>query len=213
MTRTNKATLSILAATAVLAVAGAAFAQSAPATTAPASLAQGFVTPPDSAKPRTWWHWTNGNVTETGITKDIEWMKRVGIGGFQLVDVASGNGQVVEPKINFGTPEWYHAVLHSAQLAKRLNMEMSIFSCAGWSEAGGPWVTPQMAMKRLVWSETDVTGRVAVYGEAGGSRRRTKDRCGIRARAEVVRTFIRTARWSRTARRRTRCRWPRCIRR
>src|ERR1019366_8482342 len=158
MTRTNKATLSILAATAVLALAGVAFAQSAPAAPAPDSLAQGFVTPPDSAKPRTWWHWTNGNVTETGITKDIEWMNRVGIGGFQLVDVASGNGQVVEPKINFGTPEWYHAVLHSAELAKKLDLEMSIFSCAGWSEAGGPWVKPEMAMKKLVWSETNVAG-------------------------------------------------------
>ena len=121
-------------------------------------LAKGFVTPPDSAKPRTWWHWTNGNVTEDGITKDLEWMKRVGIGGFQLVDVAAGNGQVVEPKINFGTPEWYHAVKHSAELAKQLDLEMSIFSCAGWSEAGGPWVKPDMAMKKLVWSETDVEG-------------------------------------------------------
>ena len=83
MTRTNKATLLILAATAVLALAGVAFAQSAPAAPAPNSLAQGFVTPRDSAKPRTWWHWTNGNVTETGITKDIEWMNRVGIGGSQ----------------------------------------------------------------------------------------------------------------------------------
>src|SRR5579884_1342859 len=127
-------------------------------------LAQGFQTPPESARPRTWWHWTNGNVTEDGITKDLQWMKRVGIGGFQLVDVASGNGQVVEPKINFGTPEWYHAVLHSAQLAKQLNLEMSIFSCAGWSEAGGPWVKPDMAMKKLVWSETDIAGP-AKYGQ------------------------------------------------
>ena len=127
-------------------------------------LLAGFKTPPDSAKPRTWWHWTNGNVTETGITKDLEWMKRVGIGGFQLVDVASGNGQVVEPKIHFATPEWYHAVRHSAELAKQLDLEMSIFSCAGWSEAGGPWVTPQMAMKRLVWSETTVAGP-AKFGE------------------------------------------------
>jgi hypothetical protein len=122
------------------------------------SLSEGFVSPPDSAKPRTWWHWTNGNVSEAGITKDLEWMKRSGIGGFQLVDVASGGGQIVEPKINFGTPEWYHAVLHSAEEAKRLGLEMSIFSCAGWSEAGGPWVTPEMAMKKLVWSETEITG-------------------------------------------------------
>jgi alpha-L-rhamnosidase len=122
------------------------------------SLAAGFRNPPDSARPRTWWHWTNGNVTESGITKDLEWMKRSGIGGFQLVDVAAGAGQTVEPKINFGTEEWYHAVRHSAEEAKRLGLEMSIFSCAGWSEAGGPWVTQQMAMKRLVWSETQVDG-------------------------------------------------------
>ncbi|SNT42025.1 F5/8 type C domain-containing protein [Granulicella rosea] len=121
-------------------------------------LAAGFKDPPDSARPRTWWHWTNGNVDEAGITRDLEWMKRSGIGGFQLVDVASGGGQTVEPKIHFGTEEWYHAVRHSAEEAKRLGLEMSIFSCAGWSEAGGPWVTQQMAMKRLVWSETAIDG-------------------------------------------------------
>jgi hypothetical protein len=121
-------------------------------------LLRGFEHPPDSAKPRTWWHWTNGNVTEDGIAKDLEWMKRVGIGGFQLVDVAAGGGQTVETKINFGTPEWLHAVRHAAEEGKRLNLEMSIFSSPGWSEAGGPWVTPEMAMKRLVWSETEIEG-------------------------------------------------------
>src|SRR5579872_109335 len=122
------------------------------------SLLAGFKNPPESARPRTWWHWTNGNVTETGITKDLEWMKRVGIGGFELADVAAGGGQEVEPKIHFGTEEWYHALRHSAEEARRLNLEMGIFSCAGWSEAGGPWVSQQMAMKKLVWSETSLQG-------------------------------------------------------
>jgi hypothetical protein len=130
----------------------------APAQTDTDALAQGFKTPPDSAKPRTWWHWTNGNVTEEGITKDLEWMNRSGIGGFQLADVAAGSGQVVDKKINFGTPEWYHAVRHAAEEAKRLNLEMSIFSSPGWSEAGGPWVRPEQAMKKLVWSEAHVKG-------------------------------------------------------
>jgi hypothetical protein len=165
MTHTRKTILFRITAAAALTAACVAFAQSAPSSPAKAALAQdplarSFLVPPDSAKPRTWWHWTNGNVTESGITKDLEWMKRSGIGGFQLVDVASGNGQVVEPKINFGTEEWYHAVRHSAELAKQLELEMSIFSCAGWSEAGGPWVTPEMAMKKLVWSETDVAGPI-----------------------------------------------------
>src|SRR6185312_594951 len=113
---------------------------------------------PDSAKPRTWWHWTGGNVTEDGITKDLQWMKRVGIGGYQLADVSSGCCQQVEKKNYFGTPEWYHAVRHAAELGRQLGLEMSIFSSPGWSEAGGPWVKPEQAMKKLVWSETDVQG-------------------------------------------------------
>src|SRR6201999_3350616 len=86
------------------------------------------------------------------------WMKRSGIGGFQLADVAAGSGQEIEKKINFGTPEWYHAVRHSAEEAKRLGLEMSIFSSPGWSETGGPWVKPEQAMKKYVWSETPVEG-------------------------------------------------------
>jgi (4-O-methyl)-D-glucuronate---lignin esterase len=121
-------------------------------------LLEGFKNPPDSARPRTWWHWTNGNVTKEGITKDLEWMKRVGIAGFQLADVASGGGQEVAGKINFGTPEWFDAVRHAASEAKRLGLEMTIFSSPGWSETGGPWVSSEQGMQRLVWTETIVDG-------------------------------------------------------
>ncbi len=123
-------------------------------------LKAGFETPPDSAKPRTWWHWTMSNVTKEGITKDLEWMKREGIGGFMLADVsASGpSRQVVDNPKPYGTPEWYDAVHHAAAEADRLGLEMSIFSSPGWSETGGPWVTPAEAMKKYVWSETPVAG-------------------------------------------------------
>ena len=148
----------LLSAVLTLGSVGVIFAQSAPAQFVSDALEQGFQAPPDSAKPRTWMHWTNGNVTEEGITKDLEWMKRVGIAGFQISDVAAGSGQVVDKKINFGTPEWYNAVRHAAEEAQRLNLEMSIFSSPGWSEAGGPWVKPEQAMKKLVWSEMRVEG-------------------------------------------------------
>src|SRR4051794_25395300 len=121
-------------------------------------LSDGFTSPPDSARPRTWWHWTGGNISQEGITKDLEWMKRVGIGGFQLVDVAFGSGQTVEPKIEFMSPAWLDAVRHSAAEADRLGLEMSIFSSAGWSETGGPWVKPEQAMKKLVWSRLTIQG-------------------------------------------------------
>jgi hypothetical protein len=136
----------------IWALAGVSLAQNAP------SLEQGFAAPPDSAKPRVWWHWTGSNVTKEGITKDLEWMKRVGIGGMHMADGSSGSGQTVEPKIPFFTPEWFDAVHHAAAEADRLGLEMTIFSSAGWSETGGPWVKPEEAMKKLVWSTTDVQG-------------------------------------------------------
>jgi hypothetical protein len=150
---TGKATLAAMAALAVSACFDAAIAQDDAE-----GLVEGFRNPPESAKPRTWWHWTGGNITLEGITKDLEWMQRVGIAGFQLADVSAGGGQSVEPKIEFGSPEWYAAVRHAAAEADRLGLEMALFSSPGWSETGGPWVTPAQGMKRMVWSETRVEG-------------------------------------------------------
>jgi hypothetical protein len=128
-------------------------------------LEHGFADPPDAAKPRTWWHWTGSNITLEGITRDLEWMKRVGIAGFQLADVNAGGGQSVNKKVVFGTPEWLEAVRHAAAEAERLGLEMTIFSSAGWSETGGPWVKPEQAMKKLVWSETSLAGPVRYKGK------------------------------------------------
>ncbi len=131
----------------------------------PDTLENGFKNPPESAKPRIWWHWTMGNVSKGGITKDLEWMKRVGLGGFMLADVNYGRGQNVEPKTDFGTPAWFDAVHHAASEADRLGLEMAIFSSPGWSETGGPWVKPAEAMKKYVWSETRVAGPAKFSGK------------------------------------------------
>jgi hypothetical protein len=133
-------------------------AQAPPTPVADVSLEQGFDTPPDSAKPRVWWHWMNGNITKEGITADLEWMKRVGIGGFQNFDAALGRDQVVDKRLVYMTPEWKDAFRHATELADRLGLEEAIAGSPGWSESGGPWVTPQQAMKKLVWSETMVQG-------------------------------------------------------
>lgn len=122
------------------------------------TLEQGFLNPPDYAKPRVWWHWTGGNVTHDGITKDLEWMKRVGIGGAQVADIGIGGGQAIDEPIAFFTPEWFDALEHAAAESDRLGMEMGIFSSSGWSLTGGPWVKPEQAMKKLVWSTTEIEG-------------------------------------------------------
>lgn len=121
-------------------------------------LLQNFQNPPHSAKPVVWWHWVGNNVTKEGITKDLEWMKRAGIGGFQAFDVSIGGGQTVEKKIKYMTPEWFELIKHTAAEADRLGLEMTMVTAAGWSETGGTWVKPHEAMKKLVWSQLNIVG-------------------------------------------------------
>jgi hypothetical protein len=106
----------------------------------------------------------SGNVTKDGITSDLEWMKRVGIGGFQNFDAGLNSPQIVEKRLVFMTPEWKDAFKHATTLADRLGLEMAIAGSPGWSESGGPWVPPAQAMKKYVWSETRVVGGRPVTG-------------------------------------------------
>jgi hypothetical protein len=121
-------------------------------------LREGFRTPPSAAKPRVWWHWMNGNVTKDGIRSDLDWMNRIGIGGVGAIDASIDTPQVVEKRLVYMTPEWKEAFRYASDLTGRHGMELSIDSSPGWSETGGPWVSPQSAMKKLVWSSMAVDG-------------------------------------------------------
>ena len=81
----------------------------APAQSKPDALKSGFENPPQSARPRVWWHWMNGNITKEGIKLDLEWMHRVGLGGFQNFDAALDTPQVVDKRLVYMTPEWKEA--------------------------------------------------------------------------------------------------------
>lgn len=121
-------------------------------------LKNGFENPPNSARPRVWWHWMNGNITKEGIKLDLEWMHRIGLGGFQNFDAALSTPQVVQHRLVYMTPEWKDAFRYATTLADELHMEEAIAGSPGWSETGGPWVPPSQGMKKYVWSETFVKG-------------------------------------------------------
>jgi hypothetical protein len=128
------------------------------------TLKSGFENPPDSARPRVWWHWMNGNITKEGIKLDLEWMHRVGLGGFQNFDAALVTPTVVPKRLIYMTPDWKDAFKYAIVLGDQLGMEMAIAGSPGWSESGGPWVPASQAMKKYVWSETRVEGGQAFTG-------------------------------------------------
>ncbi|MGO4588956.1 glycosyl hydrolase [Paenarthrobacter sp. 2TAF44] len=117
-----------------------------------------FVDPPDSARPRAWWHWMDGNVDLDGIRADLRWLHSVGVRGVQAFDGALGNPLVVEKAVIPGSEQWREAVAVAVATAHDLGLDFTVATSAGWSASGAPWVDKADAMRKLVWSQTVVQG-------------------------------------------------------
>lgn len=103
----------------------------------------------------TWWHWLDGNITREGITADLEAMKRAGLGGAYMFDA----GMKMPPgPVRFMQPAWQEMVKHAISEAERLGLKFGVHNCAGFSQSGGPWITPETSMKELTWTAKDVDG-------------------------------------------------------
>lgn len=123
-------------------------------------LLEEFQTPPNSAKIRAYWWWLNSNVTKDCITKDLEAMKDNGYGGAIIFDAGSSNYKVAkktEAGPAFLSEEWLSLFAHAIKEADRLGLEISINVQSGWNP-GGPLVTPDLAMKKITFSDTIVKG-------------------------------------------------------
>jgi hypothetical protein len=119
-------------------------------------LAARFAQPPDCVKPWCYWWWLDGNASPTGITKDLEEMKRQGISGALLFDAGEGGPDAPHGPL-FMSPAWRELFGHALREADRLGIEVGVNLCSGWN-SGGTWITPEHAAKVLVWSETRVSG-------------------------------------------------------
>lgn len=123
------------------------------------SLYDQFVTPPAEARPWTFWYWMYGAVSKKGITADLEAMKHAGLGGSYLMPIKGvAEGPQYNGKAQQLTPEWWEMVRFSMQEADRLGLKLGMHICDGFALAGGPWITPEESMQKVVWSDTIIDG-------------------------------------------------------
>lgn len=142
-----------------LSVATSAFAQVKHKGQGSLWLEQTFLHPPESAKPWVFWYWMQGAVSRAGITADMEAMKQEGIGGVYLMPIKGpANPPYINPPVVQLTPEWWGMVKFAMQEAKRVGIKLAMHDCDGFALAGGPWITPELSMQKVVWTETHVHG-------------------------------------------------------
>lgn len=118
-------------------------------------LKEGFINPPDSARPGVYWYFMDGNIDTRAMTADLESMKKAGIGYVLFLEVNVG---VPRGKVDFLSEEWQESFKHAVRECERLGIKLIMGSGPGWAGSGGPWVKPEESMMHLVASDTVLTG-------------------------------------------------------
>src|SRR4026208_1727371 len=123
-------------------------------TSPPDLIEKNLLNPPASAKPWVFWYWMHAAVSKEGITADLEAMKEVGIGGAYLMTIKDTSSAIpFQPALRQLTPEWWTMVKFAMQEAKRLGLQLGMHVSDGFALAGGPWITPELSMQKLVWTK------------------------------------------------------------
>ena len=121
----------------------------------PDELKEKFRSPTDENTLWTYWYWLRDDISKEGITKDLQAMKKVGIGTAFIGNI---NPEEIDGKIPMLSDQWWDHMVHAVEEGKRLGVDIGVFNCPGWSQSGGPWVTYDKAMRHLVYSEIKVEG-------------------------------------------------------
>lgn len=112
-----------------------------------------------TTRPWTFWYWMYGAVSEEGIKADLLAMKDVGLGGCYLMPIRGTadrpeyKGQAEQLSVNF-----WKMVDYALGQANTLGLEMGIHISDGFALAGGPWITAEESMQKVVFCDTVVTG-------------------------------------------------------
>ena len=122
-----------------------------------ADLEKDFLSPPDATKPRCYWYWMDGNITTNGITKDLEAMRRVGIGE-AYIGIIADQSRLAPGDIKALTEPFWDTMTHAVREGTRLGVDIGVFNSPGWSQSGGPWVKPEQSMRHLVLPEIRLHG-------------------------------------------------------
>ncbi|MBC7847941.1 MAG: DNA-binding protein [Flavobacterium sp.] len=113
----------------------------------------------ESSRPWVYWYWMQSAYSKPSITADLEAMKQAGIGGAYLMTIKGpANPPLMDPPVLQLSKEFWELVHWALTEANRLGVKIAFHPADGFAVAGGPWITPEMSMQKVVWADVTVNG-------------------------------------------------------
>ena len=110
-----------------------------------------------STAPETWFHVIGGNASKEGLAADLDAIKAAGISGIQFFH-GQGDGSLwpgVTNPIPCMSEQWVDLVRFASEECHRRGLTFKMQNCPGWSMSGGPWITADKAMRKIIAYEPD----------------------------------------------------------
>ncbi len=118
-----------------------------------------FMSPPETTSPWTFWYWMYGCVTDEGIVADLQAMRNAGIAGFYLMPIKdTSDGKQYNGTARQLSPDWWKRIDKVYSTADSLGLQMGIHFSDGFALGGGPWITSEESMQKVVWTDTIISG-------------------------------------------------------
>ena len=132
-----------------------------------------FSAPPPEAHVGVWWHWMGGQVTEEGIVRDLDWLKRMGVFSATVFGMADSCTPWAKRIANVPTAglrpydeRWWRLFAFACREGRKRGIDIGIHNCPGYTSTGGPWIPSRLAMRELVFNVTNAAEQISLVPKA-----------------------------------------------
>ena len=131
-----------------------------------------FLSPPKEAQTGVWWHWMGGQVSKEGIEKDLDWFVRMGISSATIFGMADATVPWAKRIADIPTgihpydDEWWRLVKFACAEGRKRGIDIGLHNCPGYTSTGGKWITPRLAMRKLVFGVKNPAKDISLRAEA-----------------------------------------------
>jgi len=123
------------------------------------TLYQGFVDPPAEARPFVRWWWNGNHISEDEIKRELDSMKKAGIGGVEINPIAMPDEakDIGTEPVKWLSEEWNNLLATASQEAQKRDMIADMIVGSGWP-FGGEFLEPDEYLQRVLVNRISING-------------------------------------------------------